>query len=132
MPLMFWQAKPLMVAGKLAMHERCCCGCCPGLPTLTLEVSGGQGGSEWCIIFNGTYHMTSDGECHWSGEHETEGHFVSIVLVGGQYWLELGAMGEGGVSVRDPDANGCPPLDTWTIPPGACGITPSQGVLSTP
>lgn len=25
MPLMFWQGKPLIVGGKLAMHERCCC-----------------------------------------------------------------------------------------------------------
>ena len=58
MPLMFYQGKPLIVDGKLAMHERCCCGCCPGLPTLTLEVSGGQGGGEWCAVFNGTYNLT--------------------------------------------------------------------------
>src|SRR5690606_14638722 len=26
MPLMFWQGKLLLVGGKLALHERCCCG----------------------------------------------------------------------------------------------------------
>jgi hypothetical protein len=84
MPLMFWQGKPLIVDGKLAMHERCCC--IGFLNTWTFTdagfIDGGQDGafrayddpadvpaSPWTIL-NGGFGLRLD----WEDDQNCRGH----------------------------------------------------------
>ena len=84
MPLMLWEGKPLIVDGKLAMHERCCCIQFIQTWTFTDEgfIDGGQNGayrayddpddvpaSPWTIL-NGGFGLRLD----WEDDQNCMGH----------------------------------------------------------